>query len=59
MSVTYWMKKLPQGRNPTDDDPDWEYVKNIVEGSMPYQIKYRLQLFGELMRDGIEERAVS
>ena len=53
------MKKLPQGRIPTDEDHDWEYVKNIVEGSMPYQIKYRLQLSGELMRDGIEERAVS
>jgi hypothetical protein len=59
VSVTYWMKKLPQGRIPTDEDHDWEYVKNIVEGSMPYQIKYRLQLSAELMRDGIEERAVS
>ena len=26
VSVTYWMKKLPQSRNPTDEDPDWEYV---------------------------------
>lgn len=53
------MKKLPESRKPTDEDPDWEYVKNIVEESLPIQIKYRLQLCGELMRDGIEERAVS
>lgn len=59
VSVTYWMKQLPEGRKPTDEDPDWEYVKNIVEESLPLQIKYRLHLCGELKTDDIKERAVS
>ena len=59
MSVTYWMKKLPQGRIPTDEDHDWEYVKSIVEGIMPHLIKYKLQLCGDITRDDIEERVIS
>ena len=58
MSVTYWMRELPQGCSLNDEDPDWEYVKNIVEGSMPHQIKYKLQLCGDIVRDGIEEKVV-
>jgi hypothetical protein len=59
VSVTYWTRELPEGCRLTDEDPDWEYVKNIVEGIMPHQIKHRLQLCGDIIRDGIEERVVS
>jgi len=59
VSVTYWMRDLPEGSSLTDEDPDWEYVKNIVEGSMPHQIKYRLQLCGDITSDGLEEKVIS
>jgi hypothetical protein len=58
VSVTYWMRELSEGCSLTDEDPDWEYVKNIVEGSMPHQIKLKLQLCGDIIRDDIEERVV-
>jgi hypothetical protein len=34
--VTYWKLNLPEGQAPTDEAPDWKYVRNIVEGSMPH-----------------------
>ena len=40
VSVTYWMKELLEGCILTEEDPDWEYVNKILEGSMPHQIKY-------------------
>ena len=59
VSVTYWMRDLPEGSSLTDEDPDWEYVKNIVEGYMPHKIKYKLKLCGDITSDGIEERVIS
>jgi hypothetical protein len=34
--VTYWKVELPEGQAPTDQVPDWEYVRNIVEGCIPH-----------------------
>jgi hypothetical protein len=59
VSVTYWMRDLPEGSSLTDDDPDWVYVKKIVEGNMPHQIKYRLQLCGDIIKDGLEEKVIN
>ena len=42
--VTYWKVELPEGQAPTDEAPDWEYVRNLVEGRMPHQIQYKLFL---------------
>ena len=44
MQVTYWKVELPDGQAPTDEAPDWEYVRNLVEGRMPHQIQYKLFL---------------
>ena len=58
VSVTYWMRQLPKDCKLTDENHDWEYVKNIIEESMPHQIKYTLQLCGDIMREGIEESLI-
>lgn len=34
--VTYRKVELPKGQAPTDQIPDWEYVRNIIEASIPY-----------------------
>ena len=34
--VTYWKIDLPEGQAPTDQAPDWEYVRNLVEDSIPH-----------------------
>ena len=34
MVVTYWKVELPDGQAPTDEAPDWEYVRNLVESNM-------------------------
>jgi hypothetical protein len=36
VNVTYWKLELPEGQAPTDEAPNWEYVRNLVEGIMPH-----------------------
>lgn len=57
--VTYWKVELPEGQAPTDQVPDWEFVRNIVEGSIPYQAQYKLFLIGEADTQAIAEKAVN
>ena len=57
--VTYWKVELPEGQAPTDEAPNWEYVRNLVESRMPHQIQFKLFLQGEIDRQGIEEKVVN
>ena len=45
--VTYWKFKLPEGQAPTDEAPDWHYVRNLVEGSIPHQILIQFFIYGD------------
>ena len=57
--MTYWKVELPDGQAPTDQNPDWEYVRHLVEGSMPYQIQFKLCLSEETNRQGLAENVVN
>ena len=57
--VTYWKLQLPEGQAPTDEAPDWEYVRNLVEGSMPHQIQFKLFRQGDTDSQVLEEKVVS
>jgi hypothetical protein len=39
IEVTYWKIYLPQGTLPTEEKPDWEYVRSKVEGELPITLK--------------------
>lgn len=58
VNVTYWKVELPEGQAPTDEAPDWEYVRNLVEGSMPHQIQFKLFRQGDTDSQGLEEKVV-
>ena len=43
VEVTYWKIQLPESILPTEERPDWEYVRTMVEGEIPIIVRVELR----------------